>query len=202
MPGDFSTYRGKALAAKKIQDYAYVKESLVLCDLSWPIYQVKDVDESLGFLTLESRIAKAITGRKTDERELAETGERIYNLQRAILIRQGWGGRRGDTIPEYLFTEPMNSVFFNRDCIVAGKDGQPVSLKGTVIDRAGFEQMKDEYYTLRGLEPGHGTADDTHTGRLEPGRDSGGLEGEGADGGGIDKTSLFHLLFLLLNTDA
>ncbi len=91
---DFSTYKGKALAAKQVQDYAYLKESLVLCDLAWPIYQVRDIDKSLGFCTLESRIVNAITGGHLDEQELIKIGERIYNLQRAILVRQGWGGIR------------------------------------------------------------------------------------------------------------
>jgi aldehyde:ferredoxin oxidoreductase len=150
--GNFITYKGKALASKQIQDYAYLKESLVLCDLAWPIYQVRDIDKSLGFCTVENRMVNAITGRGTDERELALTGERIYNLQRAILTREGWGGRSGDTLPEFLFTEPIQFVFFDRNCYVAGKDGERISLKGAVIDRAGFEKLKDEFYTLRGWD--------------------------------------------------
>ena len=38
---DFSSYEGKALAAKKIQDRTYAKESLILCDLLWPIMWVR-----------------------------------------------------------------------------------------------------------------------------------------------------------------
>jgi aldehyde:ferredoxin oxidoreductase len=153
---DFSTYKGKALAAKQIQDYAYLKESLILCDLAWPIYQVQGIDKNLGFCTLESMLVSAITDRKTNEEELIKTGERIYNLQRAILIRQGWGGRKGDTLPEFLFTEPMKSVFFTRECLAAGKGGERISLRGAVIDRAGFEKLKDEYYTLRGWDVASG----------------------------------------------
>lgn len=149
---DFSTYEGKALAAKQIQDYGYMKESLILCDLAWPIYQVRDIDKTLGFCTLESMLVTAITGRKINEEELIKMGERIYNLQRAILIRQGWGGRKGDTLPEFLFTEPMKSVFFDPECLAAGKDGERISLRGAVIDRGGFEKLKDDYYTLRGWD--------------------------------------------------
>jgi aldehyde:ferredoxin oxidoreductase len=149
---DFSTYKGKARASKQIQDYAYLKESLILCDLAWPIYQVRDIEPTIGFCTLESMIVKAITGRETDEQELITTGEKIYNLQRAILMREGWGGRQGDTLPDFLFTDPMQFVFFTRDCLAAGKDGERISLKGTVIDRASFEKLKDEYYALRGWD--------------------------------------------------
>ena len=35
---DFSTYEGKALAAIKIQHREYAKESLILCDFVWPIF--------------------------------------------------------------------------------------------------------------------------------------------------------------------
>ncbi len=153
---DFSTYQGKAIASKQIQDYAYLKESLVLCDLAWPIYQVRDIDKSIGFCTLESRIVNAITGRNLNEQELIQVGERVYNLQRAILIRQGWGGRQGDTLPDFLFTEPMQFVFFNRDCTVAGKGDERISLKGNVIDREAFERLKDEYYTTRGWDAATG----------------------------------------------
>ena len=32
---DFTSMEGKALASKKARDRAYVKESMILCDLSW-----------------------------------------------------------------------------------------------------------------------------------------------------------------------
>jgi aldehyde:ferredoxin oxidoreductase len=43
-------------------------------------------------------------------------------------------------------------VFFDRNCYVPGKDGQRLSLKGSVIDRPSFEKLMDEYYTLRGWD--------------------------------------------------
>ena len=153
---DFSSYEGKALAAKRIQDYAYVKESLILCDLVWPVYQVRDIDRGFGFCTLESMILSAITGKKMSEEQMLRTGERIYNLQRAILVRQGWQGRKGDTLPEFLFTDPVESTFFDPECLVPGKDGERVSRKGAVIDRSCFEKLKDEYYALRGWEVASG----------------------------------------------
>jgi aldehyde:ferredoxin oxidoreductase len=64
---DFSTYRGKALAAKKIQDYGYVKESLILCDLAWPIFQVHSPDPSIIPGTLEINLKRDY--RKIPERD-------------------------------------------------------------------------------------------------------------------------------------
>lgn len=91
---DFSTYEGKAITAKIIQDYGCVRESLILCDLVWPIYQTRSIDNNIRLATLESQIISAVTGRKINETELMKMGERIFNLQRAILLRQGWGGRK------------------------------------------------------------------------------------------------------------
>ncbi len=35
------------------------------------------------------------------------------------------------------------------ECLVPGKNGEPVSRIGSIIERQGFEQMKDEYYRIR-----------------------------------------------------
>jgi aldehyde:ferredoxin oxidoreductase len=154
--GLFTTYAGKALAAKKIQDYGYVKDSLILCDLIWPIYQVHSEDPKLGLGTLESQIVSAITGRNIDESELLKIGERIFNFQRAIMMRQNWGGRRGDTILGYFYEEPTQGVYFDPECVVPDKDGKAVSMKGNVINRVDFENMKDEYYSIRGWDAASG----------------------------------------------
>jgi len=153
---DFTTWAGKALASKKIQDYGYLKASLVLCDLAWPIYQVHSPDSDIKAYTLESRLVSAITGRLVSESDLEKAGERIFNLQRAILARQGWGGRAGDTINEAWFSEPLDGTFYDPDCVVPGGDGELASRKGAVIDKAGFEKLKDEYYALRGWDAATG----------------------------------------------
>jgi aldehyde:ferredoxin oxidoreductase len=149
---DFTSYTGKALAAKKIQDYGYAKESLILCDLMWPIHQVRTYDPDITCGTLESRILSAITGQDWDEQGLLDMGEKIFNLQRMALLRDGWPGRRGDTILDYLFEEPLQEVYWSAECLVPDKVGRVVSRKGVVIDRNEFEKMKSEYYSLRGWD--------------------------------------------------
>jgi len=153
---DFSTYEGKALAAKKVQDRAYAQESLVLCDVHWPmtITSAGNAADHVGDPTLESRIFSAITGKEMAEEELYRIGERIFNLQRAIQLREGWGGREGDKILDYFFTNPLKQgeVFFNPDAIMPGPDGKIISRLGTVLDRGEFEKMKDDYYRLRGWD--------------------------------------------------
>jgi aldehyde:ferredoxin oxidoreductase len=153
---DFATYEGKALAAKKVQDRNCVQESLVLCDVHWPmtVTSAGNPGGHVGDPTLESRIFSAITGKETSEEELYRTGERIFNLQRAIQVREGWGGRDGDGVLEYFFTHPLEQgdVFFNPDAIMPGPDGKIISRLGKALDRDGFERMKDDYYRLRGWD--------------------------------------------------
>ncbi len=157
---DFSTLEGKPLAAKVIQDRAYAKESMVLCDLRWPVMIVPG---GVGDPTLESRIYSAITGKETDEQELNRTGERIVNLQRAILLRQGWRGRQDDQLLDYYHTTPLekSEIFWNDDGLVPGKDGEVTSKVGTVVDRDDFEKLKDEYYELRGWDVDSGLPTET-----------------------------------------
>jgi aldehyde:ferredoxin oxidoreductase len=151
--GDFSTYEGKALAAIKIQDRQYAKESLVLCDFFWPIMNVANSEDHVGDPTLESQIFSAVTGKETNEEEMYRFGERVFNLQRSILAREGHHGRESDRLPDTFFTKPLKNPFGNPECQVPGRDGELFSRKGMVIDREEFEDMKTEYYRLRGWDP-------------------------------------------------
>lgn len=153
---DFSTYEGKALATRMIQDREYAKESLILCDFLWPIIWVRYSEDHVGDPTLESQVFTAITGRDMDEPGLNRFGERIFNLQRAILMREGWGGREGDRLLDFVHKEPLQTARFNRDCLLPGKDGQTMSRKGMVLDKEAFEKMKSEYYDLRGWDVASG----------------------------------------------
>ena len=62
-----------------------------------------------------------------DEGEMEKVGERIFNMQRAVLLRQGWDGRQGDRLLDYYYDEPLPGVFFNAGCIAPGKDGEVIS---------------------------------------------------------------------------
>ena len=149
---DLSTQEGKALAAKKIQDGIYVKESLVLCDLRWPVMAAPGLHG--GDPALESQIYSAITGNELDEAGINKIGEKIFNLQRAILLREGWQGRQGDKLLDYFHEKPLKQgeLFFSNDCLVPGKDGEIISKIGEVVDREQFEKLKDEYYEQRGWD--------------------------------------------------
>ncbi len=150
---DFSTYEGKALAAKMIQDREYVKESLILCDFAWPITDTDDTEDHRGDPAVESRVFSAVTGRETDPEGLKRLGERIFNLQRAVLRREGLATRETDRIHEMFYKVPLKEAFLNPQCLVPGPGPEPVSKKGAVVDREKFEALKTEYYRLRGWDP-------------------------------------------------
>jgi aldehyde:ferredoxin oxidoreductase len=155
---DFSTYEGKALAAKKIQDYTYAKESLILCDALWPMIYAKYSDNGVG--DLESKILSAVTGKEVDKEELYRIGERIFNLQRAILVKERRQGRESDKLLDFYYTMPLPAISagirFNPECLVPGNGGLVISRKGEAVNMERFEKMKDEYYQLRGWDVASG----------------------------------------------
>jgi aldehyde:ferredoxin oxidoreductase len=149
---DFSTYEGKAMAAARIQDREYAKESMILCDFSWPINHTPFTEDYTGDPTLESQICSVVTGRDIDEKGLYKLGERVFNLQRAILSIEGKKGREHDVLGEFNFEVPLKGDFGNPDCIVPGPDGEIFPRKGMVLEKDGFEKMKDEFYEVRGWD--------------------------------------------------
>jgi aldehyde:ferredoxin oxidoreductase len=155
---DFSTYAGKAQAAKIIQDRCSAKDSLILCDLAWPMMAVTSAGDHVGDPTMENQIYSAITGRETDQSGLLKLGERIYNLQRAILIRQGWQGRRDDVILEHFHSQPLKAgeLFVSPEGMMPGPDGKTTCRIGAILEKDKFEEMKTEYYRLRGWDTASG----------------------------------------------
>jgi aldehyde:ferredoxin oxidoreductase len=109
--------------------------------------------DHVGDPTLESRLFWAVTGIDTDEAGLLAYGERIFNQQRAILLREGWKAKAHDVPAEYNFIEPVESDMLNPRLIVPGPTEEPVSIRGNVLDRKKFEEMREEFYNLRGWDP-------------------------------------------------
>ena len=160
---DFSTDEGKALSAIKIQHREYIKESLILCDFVWPVFDEASTAEHVGDPTLERQLFTAVTGKEIGDAEWDHTAERIFNLNRAIQLREGRKGRVDDKLPDTQFierVEPIADVFgmHNPELLLPGTGDEIISRKGRALNRAQFEKMLDEYYELRGW--------DIHTGLL------------------------------------
>jgi len=146
---DLSTYEGKALAATRIQNRRYAHESMILCDWAWPILTVEFSDDHIGDPSLESKVLSAALGEEINEEELYHIGERIVNQQRAILAREARGS---DTLPEFHFAMPLRNDMTNPQGIAPGKNGEIINRKGAVLYKPKFEEMRKEFYGLRGWD--------------------------------------------------
>ena len=82
-----------------------------------------------------AKLYSALTGRETTPQELMKAGDRIFNLMKCFLVREGLA-RRDDTWPRRFFEEPV-------------PDGP---FKGAVLDENTFERLLEEYYALRGWD--------------------------------------------------
>ena len=149
---DLNTHEGKAVAATKIIDRTYAKDSLLLCDSVWPLMVSWNTPDHLGDPTLESKLFSAVTGIDTDEAELNQHGERIFNLQRSVLLREGRRPKVDDVPDEFNFVDPVQYVFMNPNVIVPGPGNEVISRKGKTLDRDVFEEMRKEFYELRGWD--------------------------------------------------
>ena len=154
--GDLSGTEGMALAARMVQDREYAEDCLVLCGFLWPVMDSQFTEDHLGDPSLESRLLSAVTGRHLDEAGLARAGERVFNLNRAVLLREGHRGAEDDRLPDHWHTAPLKFDLTNPDLLLPGKGDEAVSMKGKVVDRSEFEAMKREYYALRRWEPATG----------------------------------------------
>ena len=154
---DFSTYEGKALAAVKVQNRQYIKESLNLCDFAWPVYDPADKADHVGDPTLEAQLFSAVTGHEFSPEAFDLIANRLFTLNRMILVREGRKGREDDVLPDFMFIEREEMIadvfgMYNPDLYLPGKEDEVISRKGKAVDKNEFEKMMDEYYQLRGWD--------------------------------------------------
>jgi aldehyde:ferredoxin oxidoreductase len=147
---DQTTYKGKALAAKNIQNRTYLRDSLGLCDFVWPITYSLNTPDHLGDPALEGKIFTAVTGIPASE--LDTYAERIFNMQRLILVREEHRIPDDDYPPEFNFILPLKTNPHGMPVMVPGPGAKSVSATGKVLDRDKFTTMLKEYYGLRGWD--------------------------------------------------
>lgn len=127
----------KAIPAIWHSDRGMIVDSLVLCDYEHTrVFSMESADGAAD-TALMSKLFSAATGYDTSEQELDRAGERIWNLHRAIDVRNHCRDRAVDesTIDGFMYP---------------GKDD------GVTPDRDGLVQLLQTYYRLRGWNPANG----------------------------------------------
>ena len=116
------SYRGKGKLVRYFENWCAIIDSLEVC---------KNLAENMELLPFKkaAEIAEAVTGIHFTEDSMFEIGERIVNLERAYLVREGIR-RKDDYLPERFIKEPL-------------PDGNS---KGAVFE---IEPMLNEYYAER-----------------------------------------------------
>ncbi|MCF8067838.1 MAG: hypothetical protein K9L30_04565 [Desulfobacterales bacterium] len=150
---DLMTYEGKACAAATIIDRTIAKDCLGLCDNVWPLKFSWHTPGYTGNPTLENQLFSAATGVKIDEAGLMQYGERIFNLQRAIMLREGLVPAKDDFPADFNFTDPVEEIYLNPDIIVPGPGKKVISRKGMVLDRNIYNKMRNDFYVIREWDP-------------------------------------------------
>ena len=126
----FSSYRGKGRMVWWHERLNAVCDALGFCRF----LSVFSSPHALQYPQFSELILLA-TGLSLTPEELETIGERIYTLERMMLIKGGLS-RRDDTLPERYFNEPV-------------PEGPA---RGEVISRKQFNKMLDEYYLLHGWD--------------------------------------------------
>ncbi len=149
---DMTTLAGKARAAKRIQERQLAKEALGLCDWMFPVFDNPAGPDHVGDPTLESQVLSAVLGRQVAEAELLRLGERVFNLQRAILLREGHRARDDDFLPAAWHEQGIEEHVADPELLAPGPGGEIVSQLGRRIDRDAYLGLRDRYYRLRGWD--------------------------------------------------
>ena len=118
-------YKGKGRLIRYFENWCAVTDSLEIC---------KNLAENMELLPLKraAEITETVTGLHFTKESMWEIGERIVNLERAYLVREGIT-RKDDQLPARFVKEPLPNG----------------SSKGSVFE---MEPMLNEYYEERGWD--------------------------------------------------
>ena len=120
-------YKGKGLVVKHFEEMAAISDSAGVCKNTYNNMEVLDWEGTAELL-------QAATGWDVTGEEVRRIGERIVNLERLFIAREGIT-RKDDTLPRRFLQEPM-------------PEGSGPSA-GSVFE---LEPMLDEYYRARGWD--------------------------------------------------
>jgi aldehyde:ferredoxin oxidoreductase len=120
-------HKGKGLVVKHFEEMAAISDATGVCKNTYNNMEVLDWERTAELL-------RAATGWDLIGEEVRRIGERIVNLERLFIAREGIA-RQDDALPRRFLEEPM-------------PEGSGPST-GSVLE---LEQMLDEYYRVRGWD--------------------------------------------------
>lgn len=120
-------HKGKGLVVKHFEEMAAISDATGVCKNTYNNMEVLDWERTAELL-------RAATGWDLTGEEVRRIGERIVNLERLFIAREGIA-RQDDALPRRFLEEPM-------------PEGSGPST-GSVLE---LEQMLDEYYRVRGWD--------------------------------------------------
>jgi aldehyde:ferredoxin oxidoreductase len=134
------TFENKAPVAIWSQNQHMLIDSLPLCDFAFPqlvrpmssLEEWRNAEDISGDLDLDLRLFAAVTGVEMSREAMTKVAERAFTLERAMLARAGRGRK---------LEEGMAPHF-----------KLPCRADGTLIDKAGFSRLLNEYYSTRGWD--------------------------------------------------
>jgi aldehyde:ferredoxin oxidoreductase len=126
---DRKTIEGKAKYAIDTQTVTALQDSLIMCRMLEGVLGLWEVGDDY------TKIIKFVTGMEINPKELVKCSERVYNLERVLLCREGYR-REHDILPLRFMEEPI-------------PDG---ASKGMYCSKEELEKLKDEYYEIRGWD--------------------------------------------------
>jgi len=127
-----SGYEYKAQPTIWHQNRLCIKDSLPVCDQVFPLIYSRYSEDGYGDTAAEAKLFSAATGIEVGEEELDFIGSGIYNLERAIMVREGRTRKDDETVIPY-FQKPDRA--------------------GYRLDVKKFRALMDEFYELRGWDP-------------------------------------------------
>lgn len=129
-------YEFKAQPTIWLQNRGCLTSSLPTCDWAFPIVASNFTEDGSGDTSIESELYSAVTGVDYTKEELDRVGEKIFNLERLIAVREG----RNRKVDENVIS------FFSK----------PNWTRRITLDKDKFKALLDEYYKLRGWDVGTG----------------------------------------------
>ena len=121
-----------------------IMDSLPLCEMAFPRTiggfgseeEWHESPDAQTDLEIGARLLTSLTGENYHNRDLEHIAERVFNIERAMLVEWGRDRKLDESV------EPQFEL--------------PCSSDGTVLDKALFNRLLDEYYIFRGWDSKRG----------------------------------------------